>query len=323
MTNRVPEPSFYERIAAVFDRLGIISETRIVVGFSGGPDSMFLLRSMAEFFGSERVAAAHLNHALRGSEADEDEAFCRNACETLGIRFFSEKTDVLRFAQKWKTSREDAGRRLRYEFFERCRKAFDAAFVMTGHTMDDQAETVLFRFVKGTGIRGLKGIPEISGTVVRPLLGFSKAEILWWLAWNDVSFRTDSSNTDPAFERNRIRLSVFPELEKINPSAQETLARFSSYAGELDAYFESETEKFLSGGDGFSRRAFEILPTALKKEILSRLYARSHGSGIGFSDGMADEMLRFVSGTIGNRSKRFGGLELSRGRGRIFWKPVQ
>lgn len=242
---------------------------------------------------------------MRGAESDADEVFCKETASSLGIRFFSEKSDVLRCAREWKVGTEEAGRRLRYGFFERVRTETESKWIATGHTLDDQAETVLFRIAKGTGVRGMRGIPEVSGNVVRPLLTVGKSEILSGLSESGIPFRTDSSNSDTAYDRNRIRLSVLPELKKINPSVVRTLSELSAYATELDGFLERLSDGFLRGGDGFRQSDFERLDPVLKKEILSRLYVRANGTGIGLSTGTVEEMLRFVHEPAGGKSKRF------------------
>jgi tRNA(Ile)-lysidine synthase len=316
-------PTPQDRIAAYFERVGFGPEDRVVVAFSGGPDSTFLLKACVAIFGADRVTAAHLNHALRGKEADDDESFCRETTEKLGVRYFSETADVAKAAKSLKASLEEIGRRLRYDFLEHVRAETGARFVATGHTLDDQAETVLFRFAKGTGIRGLTGIPEMSGTVIRPMLSVPKLEILSELARSETAFRKDSSNEDSKFDRNRIRISVIPELAKINPSVVKTLTDFADYATELDAYLESVAKDFLKGGDSFSIAEFSELSSFLQKEILARLYVRASGTGVGLSTGMVDEMLRFVSRNAGGKEKAFGNLVLRREKGRILTKTGQ
>jgi tRNA(Ile)-lysidine synthase len=177
-----------DRVAAFFRRLRLSTGTG-VVAVSGGPDSVALLRILSNLqadgnFG--RLIACHLNHQLRGLESDEDEVFVRNLAEELTVSFESSRVDVSRVAREKGENLESCGRRLRYEWLTQIARDTGAAWVATGHTADDQAETVLHRLLRGSGLQGLCGIPDrrqlTAGVdVVRPLLGVRRAEVLAYL----------------------------------------------------------------------------------------------------------------------------------------------
>jgi tRNA(Ile)-lysidine synthase len=234
-----------EKITGFLGRLGMGSEDRMVVAFSGGPDSTFLLRALIDLLGPDRLVAAHFDHELRGDESRGDARFCEAFAQAERVPFQIERADVAKYAKVQKLGTEEAARELRYGFLERIRQETGARFIVTGHTADDLAETVLLRFAKGTKIRGLKGIPEISGAIVRPMLSVSKAEILSELRASNTAFRTDSSNADVSYERNRVRIRILPELADINPEVRSTLTDFSEYATELDRFLEAAVSGFL------------------------------------------------------------------------------
>ena len=203
-----------------------------VVAVSGGADSVALLRALVAA-GCGPLTVAHLNHRLRADESDADEAFARELATHLGVGFRSERTDVATFAQG--DNLEATARRVRYEFFDRVARQVGAAWIATGHTADDQAETILHRLVRGTGLQGLRGIaPERAGTptIIRPLLAVTRADILDYLATLDQPFREDRSNADPRFTRNRIRADLLPLLKTFNTDVVAALNRLAEQAGE-------------------------------------------------------------------------------------------
>ncbi|MBI2219667.1 MAG: tRNA lysidine(34) synthetase TilS [Acidobacteria bacterium] len=216
-----------DRVLRSIRRL-IPAGSRVAAAVSGGPDSValaWLLRELQRPGDYTLVAIAHFNHRLRGDEADADEAFCRNLAAELGVAFVSDRADVRAAAREWKTSVEDAARRLRYEFLERARLAQGADLMAVGHTRDDQAETFLLRLLRGAGARGLGGIHESRGAVVRPLLDLGRRELHAWLEGRGGAFRVDATNADVSIPRNRIRHQVLPLLEAMAPGASAIIAR--------------------------------------------------------------------------------------------------
>jgi len=159
------------------------------------------------------MALAHFNHKLRKS-ADEDELFVRNLAEELGLKVFSGRADVRDFARKKQLNLEEAARLKRYEFLRKAAGKFGADYILTAHTMTDQAETVLMKIFRGTGLEGLQGIRLKAGNIVRPLLCLDRQELEDYLRENHFGFRQDETNEDERFLRNKIRLKLIPLLEK-------------------------------------------------------------------------------------------------------------
>lgn len=186
----------------------------VYVGLSGGADSVCLLLCLLEL--SEKyniqIKAVHINHQLRGQESDGDEEFCRRLCERLNVPFVSERVDVKGYAEKEKLSCEESARELRYSVFN----VLECDKIATAHNLNDNAETVLFNLARGTGLKGLCGIPPIRGKIIRPLIDTSREEIESFLKEKKQDFVTDSTNLTDDFSRNKIRHNVIHELVKIN-----------------------------------------------------------------------------------------------------------
>ncbi len=198
-----------------------------LVALSGGADSVCLLLKMKSE--GYRVEAAHCNFHLRGAESDRDEAFCADLCRREGVALHLAHFDTRAFARLHGVSVEMAARRLRYSYFEQLRRDLGAEGVCVAHHVEDQVETVLLNLVRGTGLRGLTGMEERNGTVIRPMLQATRKEIEDYLAGRGQSYVTDSSNLVDDVKRNRLRLDVIPQLERMNPSLMTDVARMARH----------------------------------------------------------------------------------------------
>jgi len=208
----------------------INSGDRILVAFSGGPDSVFALSFLNAFRLKYKITltAIHFNHRLRGKESDEDEKFAKEFCKKLGIRFISIKLNVHSYAKKNKLSIEEAARTLRYKNLSPAVKDFRCNKIVTAHNQSDNTETILINLFTGTGFSGLSGIPIIRDNIIRPLMCLSKNEILEYLISNNIPYRVDSSNLSDDFKRNFLRNRILPELKnKLNPQLDDALFRTS------------------------------------------------------------------------------------------------
>jgi tRNA(Ile)-lysidine synthase len=228
-----------------------------VVAVSGGPDSVALLRALAEAGAGVPLVIAHLNHQLRGTESDADEAFVRElharlAAEGKGeFLLHCERIDAAREAATRGENLESVARDLRYEWLARVAKEAGAAWVATGHTADDQAETVLFRLLRGTGLKGLAGIParrplSAGVEVVRPLLSVRRADVLAYLEALGQPYRVDSTNARTELTRNRIRHDLLPRLASdYNPAVVEVLGRLADQAAAVERVIEEAAAALL------------------------------------------------------------------------------
>ena len=199
---------------------GMPESTPILVAFSGGADSSALLLMLCEYSkqSGARIYAAHVNHQLRGDEADRDEAFCRQTAESLGIELFVCRRDVKKYADESGKSIETAARDVRYEFFDKLMREHSIPLLATAHNANDNLETMIFNMTRGCGLSGMCGIPETRpcayGTVIRPILSMSKADIINYCRANSLDFVTDSSNLSDDYTRNKIRHNI-PQFIKI------------------------------------------------------------------------------------------------------------
>lgn len=198
----------------------------VVVGVSGGSDSVALLHSFSELTEFKlRIVVAHLNHGLRGRESRRDLEFVKEIARNLGIPFEYSEVDTISFKKDNKLSIEEAARELRYRFLTEIRNKHNADKIATAHNLDDQAETVLMRFIRGSGIHGLSGIKPVSGDVIRPLIEVKKEIILEFLHSRGIEWVDDSTNRENIFLRNKIRNELLPEIESYNPSFKDMASR--------------------------------------------------------------------------------------------------
>jgi tRNA(Ile)-lysidine synthase len=225
-----------EALAQGAGALKIPDGVAIVLAVSGGPDSTALLHGAAALAPERgwRLTVAHLDHALRSSSADEAAAVAASAAR-LGLTVEVRRMDVAALAASEHRSLEDAGRQARYRFLEEVARARGSeALIATAHTADDAAETILMRLARGSGLRGLRGIPARRGRIVRPLLHARRAVLRAALDAAGIAYTTDPSNADPAHARNRVRAELLPQLERLNPAAVEALRRFGRLAADDD-----------------------------------------------------------------------------------------
>ncbi len=215
----------------------------VLVALSGGADSMALLAAMCalkEPLGLQSVCAAHLHHGLRGATADRDEAFVHSVCQTLGIPIYVSHVDTVSEAQRNKESVEEAARRLRYHFLESTADSLlTPVKIAVAHNADDQAETILFHMARGTGMKGLRGMPIRRGRVIRPLLYCSSASVRDYCREQNLSYMIDETNADVYYARNRIRHRIIPELNQINSGVVSHLCRLADIAAQEDAFLDN------------------------------------------------------------------------------------
>jgi tRNA(Ile)-lysidine synthase len=306
---------------------------RLAVGLSGGADSVALLRALAERIGELGLVlhAAHLHHGLRGAEADGDLEFARALAMELGLPFHEERVDTAAEAKKNGESIEEAARRLRYGWFRQLMASGAVEAVATAHTLDDQAETVLAKFLRGAWTEGLSGIhPTIvfpEGRIVRPMLGTTRVEVEGYLRALGQGLREDSSNRNVSFTRNRLRHELLPLLEGWNPRLREHMAQMAMLARDEEAWWQAEMARLgpqivmtgrpvrgggRAGGDGLAldvKRLAEFAP-AVQRRLL-RYAAEQMGAALDFPSTEALRALA-LSGRAGRKLELAEGLRAER-----------
>jgi tRNA(Ile)-lysidine synthase len=255
---------------------------RVGVAVSGGADSVALLRILLELRQELGIVLAmvHFNHQLRGAESDADEQFVAHLAYGHGLELHTSSGDVAAYAKSKHLSTEAAARQLRYQYFQKLFEAKKLNRIATGHTLDDQAETVLLRIVRGAGTRGLAGIyPQLSVidsqfSVVRPLLGTRRKSLETYLVEIGQDWREDSSNRDLRHARNRVRHGIVPRLERtLNPGVRETLAETADIARAEEEYWQAEVSRVLPQVWQAERRVITLaelaaLPLALRRRVV-------------------------------------------------------
>lgn len=260
----------------------------VLVAFSGGADSSFLLwyvRGLLAEGKLDRVFAAHFNHHLRGAESDRDEGFCRGVCDKYGIELFLGGADTAGFAAKARISVEAAARVLRYEFLEKTAAELGAV-ILTAHNSDDNAETVLLNLLRGSGLRGLCGIPPARGNVERPLLPLESSAVRALCAENGIEYIEDSTNAEDFCSRNLLRHKVFPVLRGLNPSVCRSIQRSGQLLRQDLRYLESEARAALERArvaDAVNTGVLNRLPDAVCSEAL-RIFLGEHGITASYED---------------------------------------
>ena len=217
---------------------------RVVVGLSGGADSVALLCVLNELAAELEIdiSACHINHNLRGAESDRDENFCKLLCEKMSVPFTSVSVDVKKYCDINKISTEEAARKLRYDALLQMCKGDKLA---TAHTLSDNAETVIINLVRGSALDGLCGIPPVRDNIIRPLIGCSRADVEKYLGQMGQDFVTDSSNLTDDYRRNKIRHHVIPQFKDFNESLEETIGRMCRALREDKEFLNEMAEQVL------------------------------------------------------------------------------
>ena len=282
-----------QKVRRTIQRHGLCpAGTRVLIGLSGGSDSVgltFLLRELAPHMDFAVAGLAHVNHQLRET-ADRDESFCRDLADRLALPILVTRANVKEVAESKGLSIEDAARRVRYEFFEQAALRLEASRTAVGHTLDDQAETFLLKLLRGAGATGLGGIYPQKGPIIRPALEATRAELQGYLRTLGESWVEDETNADMSNPRNRVRHEVLPRLEaSLGLPARRAIARAAGLLGE-DARWLDElaADKLVTvstpTADGLELDADELRasPLPLARRILLRaMRSRANGREVG------------------------------------------
>ncbi|OFI06564.1 tRNA(Ile)-lysidine synthase [Clostridium acetireducens DSM 10703] len=219
---------------------------KVIVGVSGGPDSMCLLHllySLKKDFNIS-IVVAHLNHCLRGKDADEDEIYVRRFCENLNIEFYNKKVDVNKISQEKGISCETAGREARYNFFEKLKQEIKAQKIALAHNANDRAETIIMRIMRGTGLEGLIGIKPVRDSIIRPLINIDRKHIESYCSKNNIKPRIDKTNFESIYARNKVRLELIPYIEEnFNKDIIQTINRLSDIVEIDNSYLNEISQK--------------------------------------------------------------------------------
>jgi tRNA(Ile)-lysidine synthase len=339
-----PRDATLERAAGrLTEARGLLPPGRpVVVGVSGGPDSIALLhflaarRGQAGFPAAEGLVAGHVNHGLRGAEADADEAFVRAQCAAWDIPCSVASVDPEARRRARRESPEEAARVLRYGALRRMAERAGADRIAVAHTADDQAETILFRLIRGSGLRGLSGMRpagRLRGvTVVRPLLSTTRAQVLDYLARHGVPHRSDASNETVGPSRNFLRHEILTRLAaRLNPSIRETLLREGRLFAEVDAYLEARARRawpriLAERGEGkiaLDAGRLRHYPKVLQKYLLRCALRELCGAIVDLSSAHVESLLSLLGSPTGTSLDIPNGVRARRERGRVTLQKVE
>lgn len=243
---------------------------KVIIGLSGGADSVSLTHALLKISQEKNfeIEAVHVNHGIRGSEAERDENFSKDFCKNLGIKLTIKKISVPEIAKKLKMSTEEAGRIARYEILKEIANQEKNTKIATAHTLSDNAETLIMRLASGSSLKGLCGIPPTRENIIRPLIEIKRSEIEKYCKKNNLKFVNDSSNFQRDYTRNKIRLDIIPEFKKLNPNFETTIARTLNLLKNDEKFLEEETEKALKSN---SLSEIGVLPAAIRTRALAKI----------------------------------------------------
>ena len=289
----------------------IQAKDKIVLGVSGGPDSITMLdilRQIREEFDFE-IVVAHINHMIR-KEAIQDEEYVKNYCEKNNIKCFVKRIDVIDIANDKKIGTEEAGRLVRYEFFDEVLKQTGANKIAIAHNKNDKIETIIMHVLRGSGLLGLKGIEPIRGNIIRPLIECEREEIEKYCDENRLEPRIDKTNFENDYTRNKIRNIVIPYIEKeLNPNIIETIDRLSEVVKKEDRYLEKVAldvyDKILikqePGQIMLELKGFNEQDEVIKSRIILYSVKKLSGRSQGIEKLHINDIIKLCNNNIGNK----------------------
>ena len=289
----------------------INANDKIVLGVSGGPDSLFMLDILNKLKKDLQIEliVAHVNHKIR-AEADEEEEFVRQFCEKIGIEFYYKRIEVEKYANNNKIGLEEAGRKVRYEFFEEvCNKA-GANKIAVAHNKNDKVETMIMHILRGSGISGLQGIQPQANKIIRPIIEIERKDIEKYCEEQKLDPRIDKSNQDNTYTRNKIRNVVIPYInQEFNPNFIETMTRLSELITEENAFLnkltETEYKKILiqkiDNQISLDLKKFNELDNIIKKRIILYTVANLRGGSQGIEKVHIENIVKLCKNNVGNK----------------------
>ncbi len=290
--------SIYEKVVNYIRQNDLIAPgDTIVEGISGGADSVCLLLMLEEYKKEVdfNTVAVHVHHGIRKKSADKDQKFVEKLCEEMGVELKSFKKDIPLICKITKESEEECGRRIRYELFDEVCGMYENPKIAVAHHMNDQAETVIFRIIRGSGIKGLSGMEAKRDNIIRPLLCLKREEIEQYLEERGQNFRTDETNKTLEYSRNYIRKKVIPKLESVRNNAVEHINALSGEAADINDFMEKKAVELLEEASKEADRRYitKGLTKKYKADVLSgaepillkfAVRALISGSGISLKD---------------------------------------
>lgn len=301
----------------------------IVVGVSGGPDSITLLTCLNKYKSKLgcKIICAHINHLIR-EDSTEDEQFVENVCKKMDIPFYAKRVKVEELAKINKKGTEETGRKVRYDFFDEICKKENANKIAIAHNQNDNAETMILNLVRGCGMQGLEGIqPSEYGKYIRPLIYVSRKEIEQYCEKNQLHPRIDSTNKENIYKRNIIRNIIMPKLRKLNPNIEESLSRTSILAKQNNEFveqyakkqYESIESKKNSNKVEIDLKKFNQENISIKQIIIRTAIESLTGTTRNISKSYIDNIISMANNNISGKHIEFNKIQVGVTKGKIIF----
>ena len=302
-----------EKVLKTIQKYNLIQPNdKVVLGVSGGPDSLFMLYILNKLKEQLKfnIIVAHVNHMIR-AEANAEEEFVKKFCQKIDIEFYSKRIDVEKYANNNKIGTEEAGRKVRYDFFEEILEKTSSNKIAIAHNKNDKVETIIMHLLRGSGISGLQGIEPIKNNkIIRPIIQIERSEIENYCEQNQLEPRIDKSNFENKYTRNKIRNVVIPYIkEEFNPNIIETVTRLSEIITEENQYLEKQTEEayqqiLIEEKENQIRlklKEFNNLERVIKNRIILYTITRLRGTCIGIEKIHIEDIIKLCQNNIGNK----------------------
>ena len=282
----------------------------IVVGVSGGPDSITLLTCLNKYkdYLDIKLICAHINHLIR-KDSTEDEQFVENVCEKMGIKCYVKRAEVEKIAKEQKKGTEEVGRKIRYDFFDEVAEKENANKIAIAHNMNDNAETMLLNIVRGSGLTGLEGIQaQEYGKYIRPLINCTREDIEEYCTKNNLQPRIDSTNKENIYRRNIIRNKILPEIKELNPNIVQSLSNLSKIVKVQNMHIKNEVENIYNkigspslGKIELDLPAFQKLDLGMQQNLILYTISKALGSARNIEKVNVDDIIKMCKRNVGNK----------------------
>ena len=282
----------------------------IVVGVSGGPDSITLLTCLNKYkdYLDIKLICAHINHLIR-KDSTEDEQFVENVCEKMGIKCYVKRAEVEKIAKEQKKGTEEVGRKIRYDFFNEVAEKENANKIAIAHNMNDNAETMLLNIVRGSGLTGLEGIQaQEYGKYIRPLINCTREDIEEYCTKNNLQPRIDSTNKENIYRRNIIRNKILPEIKELNPNIVQSLSNLSKIVKVQNTHIKNEVENIYNkigspslGKIELDLPEFQKLDLSVQQNLILYTISKALGSARNIEKVNVDDIIKMCKRNVGNK----------------------
>lgn len=282
----------------------------IVVGVSGGPDSITLLTCLNKYkdYIGAKLICAHINHLIR-KDSTEDEQFVENVCEKMGIKCYVKRAEVEKIAKEQKKGTEEVGRKIRYDFFNEVAEKENANKIAIAHNMNDNAETILLNIIRGSGLTGLEGIQaQEYGKYIRPLINCTREDIEEYCSKNNLQPRIDSTNKENIYRRNIIRNKILPEIKELNPNIVQSLSNLSKIVKVQNTHIKNEVENIYNkigspslGKIELDLPEFQKLDLSVQQNLILYTISKALGSARNIEKVNVDDIIKMCKRNVGNK----------------------